>query len=57
MKAMKLIKDHTHGGTEYPVGAVLTVPQATADYMEANGIATPVKDRAPKKQSKGDTTS
>jgi hypothetical protein len=39
MPFMKLLRDHTHAGTPYTVGARLHVDAATADWLAALGVA------------------
>lgn len=38
-----LLKPHTHAGKKYETDTVLTVSQATADWLIKNGVAEPAK--------------
>lgn len=46
MKAVTLIKPHTHAGVEHPAGVTLTVDAGTADYLEEHGIGRKVSVKA-----------
>jgi len=49
-----LIKPHTHAGLDYQPGDTLDVDEATARWLNANGIAR--HDRQPAPQPQGDGT-
>ena len=45
MKAVELIRPHTHAGIEHPVGTVITVAPGTAAYLKDYGIGRLVLSR------------
>ena len=45
MKAVELIRKHTHAGVEHPVGTVITVSAGTATYLDEHGIGRLVMSR------------
>jgi hypothetical protein len=45
MIPIKLLKAHTHAGTEYPAGAIINVEQDTADYLVQYGIGAVVDQK------------
>lgn len=47
---VELLKNHTHAGTDYPVGAVIEVEPDQAEWLIAIGAAKPVS----KKSTKGE---
>jgi hypothetical protein len=65
MKAVELIKPHTHAGVGHPIGAVITVSVGTAAYLEEHGIGRLVLSRPapvsrkplPKKRTRGGSKS
>jgi len=38
MRDIRLLKPHTHAGTPHPAGYLLTVDDATADWLVAQGV-------------------
>lgn len=53
---VKLVKDHTHAGVDYPAGAVIEVDGDTADWLRAQKVAEPpvlkavANEKGPKKE-------
>jgi len=47
---LELLKNHTHAGTKYPAGAIITVPDGKVAYMVAMGIGKKVKPAPPTRQ-------
>jgi hypothetical protein len=46
MKAVTLLKPHTHASVEHPAGVTITVDAGTADYLEELGIGRKVSGKA-----------
>lgn len=43
--AVTLLRDHRHGGTDYPAGTTINVPEHTKNWLSANRVIAP--DAAP----------